>query len=249
MKKIPARALAAAFVRSLTIQASWNYRTMVGGGFGFSILPVLRWIFRDDPDGLVEATGRHVEHFNAHPYLAGLAIGASARLEADGADPEAVRRFKAAVRGPLGGIGDRLVWAGWLPATLIVGMIMAVVGIDPAVVAITFLVLYNVGHVVLRLWAFRAGVEAGAAVAGRIQAARLGRVADRVQTMAAALLGLLTGLLAARILGGGALGGLVLVMAAISMAFGARLGQKVWRPMAAALIMTTLVLTIVGALT
>jgi len=239
----------AAFVRSLTIQGSWNYRTMVGGGFGFSILPVLRWIYRDDPDGLVEATGRHVEHFNAHPYLAGLAIGASARLEADGVDPEAVRRFKSAVRGPLGGLGDRLVWAGWLPATLLVAMIMAVLGVDPAIVVLTFLVLYNAGHVTLRLWAFRAGVQAGSAVAGRIQAAHLAGVADRVQAVAAALLGVLVGLLAARILGGGSWGVLVLLAATTSVAMGARLGQKLWRPMAATMIIVTLVLTLVGALT
>ncbi len=222
---------------------------MVGGGFGFAIVPVLRWIHRDDPERLVEATGRHVGHFNAHPYLVGLAVGAVASLEAEGASPDEVTRFKSAVRGPLGGLGDRLVWAGWLPATVLVGIVLSVVGAPPGVVVVTFLALYNAGHLGLRAWAFKSGLEAGTQVARRIHAADLTRRTERVQLSATVLLGALSGLLAARILEAGIGGSWFAILGAVALTVGARLGHRIWRPMAAGLIAITVVLAIAGALT
>ena len=96
------RAHFSAFLRSFLIQGSWNNRTMIGGGFAFALLPILRRIYRGDPEAFKESLQRHSEHFNAHPYLANLALGAASRMEEEGRDPEEIRRFKLAVRGALG---------------------------------------------------------------------------------------------------------------------------------------------------
>src|SRR5207237_102193 len=61
------------------------------------------------------ALARESHYFNAHPYLASVAVGALARAELDGEPPERIERFRTALAGPLGSVGDRLVWAGWLP--------------------------------------------------------------------------------------------------------------------------------------
>jgi len=246
---VPRWVLVAAFLRSFMIQGSWNYRTMIGGGFGFSILPVLRWIHRGDPEALVEATSRHTEHFNAHPYLAGLALGATARLEIEGTPSDTVTRFKSAVRGPLGGLGDRLVWAGWLPCTVLAALILAAVGADPLVVVVTFLALYNVGHLAFRIWAFRAGVEVGPAVARRLHDADMRGKAESLQTTGAMLLGGLAGLLAARAVAAGPGGWLLAVMGTLSFVLGARLGVRAWQPMAAGLAFLILLTTVAGMLT
>src|SRR5256884_9559684 len=63
------------------------------------------------------AVARGARFFNAHPYLCGLAVGAAARAEHDGVPPEQVERLRTALCGPLGSLGDRLVWAGGLPFT------------------------------------------------------------------------------------------------------------------------------------
>src|SRR5256886_7465612 len=63
------------------------------------------------------AVARGAHFFNAHPYLCGLAVGAAARAEHEGVPPEQVERLRTALCGPLGSLGDRLVWAGWLPFT------------------------------------------------------------------------------------------------------------------------------------
>ncbi len=248
MRQIRSGVLLRAFLRSFLIQGSWNYRTMIGSGFGFALIPVLRWLYRDDPEGLAQATARHTEHFNAHPYMAGLAIGATARMEADGAAPEAVRRCKSAVRGPLGGLGDRLVWAGLLPTTVLVALVLAVLGADAGVVVVTFLVLYNVGHLTVRGWAFRTGVEAGPGVAGRLAAVDLGGKAERVQAVGVVLLGMLAGLLTARAVSAGGFGWAVAVVGAATLAVGAKVGLRIWRPMSAALTVLIMMLTVWGAL-
>jgi PTS system mannose-specific IID component len=249
VREIRSGVLLRAFLRSFLIQGSWNYRTMIGNGFGFALMPVLRWLYRDDPDGLARATARHTEHFNAHPYMAGLAIGATARMEADGAAPEAVRRFKSAVRGPLGGLGDRLVWAGLLPCTVLVALVLAVVGADAGVVVVTFLVLYNLGHLTVRGWAFRTGVDAGPGVGSRLAAVDLGGKAERVQGVGVVLLGVLTGLLTARAVSAGGPGWAAAAAGAAMLAVGGKVGLRIWRPMSAVLMVLIVMLTVWGTLT
>ena len=210
---------------------------MLGSGFAFALLPVLRQVFQGPH--LKEALRRHTEHFNAHPYLAGLALGATAKLEADGYDPELVRRFKTAIKGPLGGLGDALVWAAWLPTTALLGLIAHFGGAPPWVCVLVFLLPYNLGHLTLRLWGFRTGLRWGHEVGHVLRNAALGRRTERVSGAGALLLGVLAGLVCtvgpgspAAGLRGGALEAFWLVLAAGAFVAGILGGVRVWRPAA-----------------
>ncbi|MFC1661214.1 PTS system mannose/fructose/sorbose family transporter subunit IID, partial [Gemmatimonadota bacterium] len=132
---------------------------MIGGGFAFAILPVLRALFGKTGEGLRSALQRHCDHFNAHPYLASLALGAVCRMEEESRDPEEVRRFKTAVRGPFGSLGDALIWVGWRPATVLAALTLALAGVPPGWTVGFFLVLYNLGHLTLRIWGFQTGLS------------------------------------------------------------------------------------------
>jgi mannose/fructose/N-acetylgalactosamine-specific phosphotransferase system component IID len=152
-------------LRLFTVQGSWNYERMLGVGLGFVTEPLLR----DLPGGprgpayrsaLARATG----YFNAHPYLVGLAAGALARAEHDGLPAAQIDRLRTALLGPLGSVGDRLVWAGTLPAAVGVGLALsatAPVGVGAAVL----LALHNAVHLTLRLWSLRAGWRLGPRIA------------------------------------------------------------------------------------
>src|SRR2546429_2739050 len=110
------------------------------------------------------AVARGARFFNAHPYLCGLAVGAAARAEHDGVPPEQVERLRTALCGPLGSLGDRLGWAGWLPFTSGLALIGVALGVGlPA--GLGFLVLFNAGHVALGWGALRAGWAPGGHVA------------------------------------------------------------------------------------
>jgi len=148
----PMPAFGKVLARLFLLQASWNYERMQGVGFAHAAEPALRALANGEPDERYRAAlARHAQFFNSHPYFAGLAIGASLRAEQDGEDPERIARLRAALCSPLGSLGDRLIWAGWLPACSALAIIAFVFGAR-AWAAIGFLVLYNVLHVACRAW-------------------------------------------------------------------------------------------------
>lgn len=248
MKELPLRVTAAAFLRSFAVQGSWNFRTMMGGGFAFALLPVLRHLYGGDPAALKASLDRHVEHFNAHPYLVTLALGAVARMEAEGHDPEAIRRFKVAVRGPLGSLGDRLVWVTWLPVSALSGLTVALLGLGPLAAVVTFFVLYNAGHLGLRIWGFRLGVREGHAVGARLHRTTLRRLPDRLAGPAACLVGIVLGTSLAM---GSHLPGsapwLWIPAALVVFFVGIRVGLGAWKWTAYATLMAIAILLGIGA--
>ena len=157
--------LGASALRLFTVQGSWNYERMLGVGLGFVTEPLLR----DLPGGPLgpayrSALARATGYFNAHPYLVGLAAGALARAEHDGLPPEQVDRLRTALLGPLGSVGDRLVWAGSVPAAVGVGL--ALTATAPAGVGVAaLLALHNAVHLTMRLWSLRAGWRLGSRIA------------------------------------------------------------------------------------
>ncbi len=161
MRPIPAGLRRRLLFRSFLVQGSWNYETLIGTGFAFTLIPLLRFLHPDDAVARRDALRRHSSVFNSHPYLAPLAIGAVARLEADGADPAMMERFKSALRGSLGSLGDRLVWSAWRPASILLGLVLLLAGAAWWVPVVAFLLVYNAFHLVLRAWGLRTGVESG----------------------------------------------------------------------------------------
>jgi mannose PTS system EIID component len=157
-----------ALLRLFAVQGSYNYERMLGLGVGVAEEPLLRGLPADGPASPYRAAvARGAHFFNSHPYLAGLAVGAAARAEHDGASAELVERLRAALCGPLGSIGDRLVWAGWLP--LLSGVALAAISLGAGwTAAVAFLVIYNIGHVALRWWALREGWKHGVRVASAL---------------------------------------------------------------------------------
>ena len=168
-RPLPFRLRLDMFVRTLAIQGSWNYELLVGNGVAFCVEPALRRLPGGvDGPAYRASLARQSAYFNAHPYLAGLAIGALARAELDGVDATRIERFRTALGGPLGSVGDRLVWASWLPACSLVGLLLFGLGWRPLAVTLGFLILYNAGHVALRDWALRSGWQYGLRVASAL---------------------------------------------------------------------------------
>src|SRR5204862_6075939 len=103
------------FIRMLAIQGSWNYETLLGNGVGFALEPALRRLPGGvHTDAFKAAMTRESAYFNAHPYLASVAVGALARAALSGVPPGRIERFRTAVCGPLARAGHPLVWAGRL---------------------------------------------------------------------------------------------------------------------------------------
>jgi len=98
------------FSRSLTVQTSFNYRTMQGLGFAFAMLPLTvsgKYIATRDKDDFLL---RHSRMFSTNPYLVPAVAGSVARMEEEGAGGSDVEDFKNALMGPYAALGDSFFW-------------------------------------------------------------------------------------------------------------------------------------------
>ncbi|HET6231127.1 MAG TPA: PTS system mannose/fructose/sorbose family transporter subunit IID [Longimicrobiaceae bacterium] len=222
-------------LRSFAVQGSWNYQTLIGTGFAFLLLPALRAVHGHDPVKLRAALARHAELFNSHPYLVTVAAGAVARLEADGAPPELVLRFKNALRGSLGSLGDRLVWLVWRPASALLGLCVYLAGAPWWAGAAAFLLAYNALHLPLRAWGLRLGLRDGINVGRALREAPLQRLGDRAADAGAVL----SGLGAVLAFGGAGARGTEYLIGVAAAAAGIALGLRV-RPVAFAALLAVL---------
>lgn len=192
------------FIRLLAVQGAWNYETLVGNGIGFCVEPALRQLPGGlDGDAYRSALARESQYFNAHPYLTSVAVGALARAELDGEAPERIERFRTALCGPLGALGDRLVWATFLPLCSFTALVVFGLGGSPFVTVVTFLGLYNAGHLALRVWGLQVGWRRGLGVAQSLGNPWLQHASPRLGRFAAALAGMALPLAVDRIIGAG----------------------------------------------
>jgi mannose PTS system EIID component len=247
VNRFPPRVIAGLLLRSFSVQGSWNYRTLIGNGFAYALLPALRHIYRDRPEELKAAIARHTELFNSHPYFSPLALGAVSVLE-DVERPEVVTRFKAAVRGSLGTLGDRLIWAGWRPVCALFALLLVALGAPWWIVLIAFLEIYNAGHLALRWWALRFGVAHGKHVGEELRKTPVQKAQRMLDAAGALLVGALLPLLIGRPIWPGLGGAIWIVALAFAALLGLRFGGRVRAPVALVLAIATLLALLVSVL-
>jgi PTS system mannose-specific IID component len=196
MKPTPAD-FTAAFVRSFAIQGSWNLESMLGGGLVFALAPLLRRIHAGDPVALRESVERNAGAFNSHPYLSTVAVGAIARLEYDGEGADTLERFRTAIRGPLGALGDDVIWAGWRPMCAFAAILAYSLGLEARLAAAGFLISYNAVHVAIRWWGLRLGWSSGLRIGAVLLDSPLHRVSRGLRLANEVLLGAVLAMLVA----------------------------------------------------
>lgn len=179
-------------LRSLLVQGSWNYLSMLGLGFCYCALPVMRRLFKSarDQQAFIQ---RHLVFFNAHPYFASWCLGAVAKLEEDAVrkkwiDYRPIAVFKERLAGPLGAIGDELFWNGIKPAAAGLSVWIAV-AFDWVAVPI-LLVAYNLPHLYVRFRGMRDGYQAGFDIVSALSLRRFQRLIDLVRVVGALSAGL-----------------------------------------------------------
>ena len=122
------------FFRSFFLQAGWNFAKYQNLGFAFVMLPVLRRLYKDDPDTIKGVMPRYLDTFNTHPVMASFCFGALAKQEETvaKAKSKSVTAYKEEVlewngnrRGlsiTVASIGDRLFWGTLKPLTLLLAV-------------------------------------------------------------------------------------------------------------------------------
>ena len=173
------------FLRSLTIQASFNFKRMQNLGFAFATLPLLR---KYDPQRIVDSLISHLQMFNTHPYFTAAVIGSVVRLEEDGDKLEA-DHLKKAVMGPYAAIGDSFFWGALRLFSAIGAVILAHQGFLLAPLA--FLLLYNPAHVWVRGRGFFEGYRQGRHGIDFVRGLDLPGLTGRIRLLSLTLTGVL----------------------------------------------------------
>jgi len=151
------------FLRSLSLQASWNTQRMQNLGLLITVLP---WLHRR-PRSLQDDRRfcrRYFGFFNTNPYLANFVIGGLIRLENDRTNdvevPEAlITMFRDSLGRTFASLGDQLFWLGVRPALTMAICLLGMHGwMIPILVLVGIFAFYQLG---MRWWALGRGYGLG----------------------------------------------------------------------------------------
>ncbi len=161
--KLNKKTLHSVFWRSLALQGCFNYERMQAIGYAYAMIPGLRKLYHTDEEMAV-ALKRHVGFFNTSPQTVSFIMGASLALEEQNSESEefntdSINAIKAALMGPLAGIGDAFFWGTFRIIGAGIGATMAVEGniLGP----ILFVLIYNIPHFILRYNGLMIGYNEG----------------------------------------------------------------------------------------
>ena len=157
----------ALFLRSLSLQASWNNQRMQNLGLLWIMLPWLRRQARAVNRDRVFCR-RYFGFFNTNPYFANFLIGGLVRLEDDQAaghpmPPGMADTFRDSVGRALASLGDQLFWLGLRPTLVMLVSLAGLMGKIHLVLA--FVCIFAVGQLLLRWLSLRQGYELGLDIA------------------------------------------------------------------------------------
>ncbi len=163
-KKIDKKDLNKVFWRSHMIQGSWNYEKQMGLGYAFSMIPVLRKLYKDGSPEMAEALKRHTELVNVTPQCATFMMGLSASMEEEKLNNpnfpvETINSVKVSLMGPLSGIGDSFFWGTFKVISTGLGINLASNGsiLGPVMLLIT----YNIPSFLVRWFGLKIGYKTG----------------------------------------------------------------------------------------
>ncbi len=176
------------FWRSMSMEYSWHYERQMHMGFCHMINDGLKKIYKGKPEELAKALQRHMEFFNITAALAPFVGGITLAMEEmNASDPDfdtsSINSVKAALMGPLSGIGDSLLLGTLRILSVGVGASLSMQGnpLGP----IVFLLLFNIPCFVLRWFSATKAYELGATYLNKLQSSGL---MDKFM-LAAAILG------------------------------------------------------------
>ncbi|RHW47864.1 PTS mannose transporter subunit IID [Bombilactobacillus bombi] len=152
------------FKRSCFLFSSFNMVKMQGYGYEYAMLPAIDEFYKDDPEGKRAAIERHSSFFNCTYETAPFIMGLNAAMEKENSqnpdfDPDSINAIKAALMGPLSGIGDSIFWGTLRLIAAGIGIPLAMKGniLGP----ILFLIIYHIPSIFTRYKLLQIGYTSG----------------------------------------------------------------------------------------
>jgi mannose/fructose/N-acetylgalactosamine-specific phosphotransferase system component IID len=175
------------FLRSLIVQASFNYRTMQGLGFAFAMLPLTGSKKHRDSRDRGDFLLRHSRMFSTNPYLLPAIAGSVVRMEEDGAGGSDVEDYKNALMGPYAALGDSFFWGVLRLFSSVWAVLFALSGSLYA--PLLFLLFFTPPQIFVRVGGYVSGLRYGRGGFNYIRSLDLPRETQRFRYGALAVLG------------------------------------------------------------
>ena len=183
------------FFRSFGIQSSFSFDRMQALGFTWTMLPLLRKLYKDRKDQFIAALKRHLAFFNTHPWIPGPIIALTADLEIKKAhgqqvDEQAIQGLKSGLMGPIAGVGDSMFHGTLRP---LMGGIAASLALQGNPIApLLFFVSVNIVHVYVRWMTLQKGFQLGDRVLGVMSSSKMRQMMEGATMAGLMALGALT---------------------------------------------------------
>ena len=171
-KKLSEKTLHHVFNRHYQLLGCFNYERQMSTGYCYTMMPALKELYKDDPEGLKAAVKRHLEFYNCATSTSPFLIGLTCAMEEQNAsEPEeydagSITSVKAALMGPLAGIGDSFFWGTFRVIGAGIGAPLAVAGnvLGPIIYAL----INVIPSEVVRRVGFKIGYDGGSKFLERI---------------------------------------------------------------------------------
>lgn len=190
--KLTKKDLTNVFIRSNLFQGSWNFERMQALGYCFSIIPIIKRLYKGDDRK--KALKRHLEFFNTQPFVAAPILGVTAAMEeerANGAaiDDAAINGVKIGLMGPLAGVGDPIFWGTARP---VIAALAAGIALTGSIVGpILFFVLFNAVRLSVRYYGIQYGYTKGLGIVKDVSGNQLQKLTEGASILGLFVMGAL----------------------------------------------------------
>ena len=149
------------------LQWGWNYETMQGLGYCYVIMPVLKLLYKNNPEKMKKALKTEMGFFNTSQPMSNLIIGADIAIQEEFGmdDPDAITSLKTGFMGPFAGVGDTIFLAIYRSIFFSIAAYMALEG---NVAGLIIPILGVIGVTALRYFFTKFGYKQGKAIASAV---------------------------------------------------------------------------------
>lgn len=153
-----------ALLRSLMLQGCNTYTRQQGLGYGYAMIPMLKEVYRENPEGYQEALLRNTGLFNITPQCVNFVMGITMAMEEEAAkneefDRASINAIKTSLMGPLSGIGDAIFWGSL--RTIAIGVALTFSQSGSILGPLSFFLIYNVVAWIVRIKGQELGYKEG----------------------------------------------------------------------------------------
>lgn len=160
-----AKLLKKLFWRSWPCWANYNVVKGMGYGMDWILFPAFNLFYKDQPEKIKDAMKRNIAYFNITPNIVTFVTGIVAGMEKENSlrddfDTNSITAVRAALIGPLSGIGDAIFWVTLRTVATALSIGFAAAG-NPLGAILYFLIQF-IPHFLIRYKLLYVGYDLGA---------------------------------------------------------------------------------------